>query len=73
MRTAGAETASGVTRPAAATPALQVVGSRRGPGREAYFCATLEVNGREVERCPTRTPIRTEVPAPNYETKMWVV
>ena len=46
---------------------------RLEPGREVYFYATLEVNGREVERCPARTPIRTEVPAPNYETKMWVV
>lgn len=42
-------------------------------GHEVYFYVTLEVNGREVERCPSRTPVRTEVPQPDFETKMWVV
>lgn len=42
-------------------------------GDEMYFYVTLEVNGREVERCPVRSPLRMEVPTEDFETKKWVV
>lgn len=43
------------------------------PGQEVHFYVTLEVNGRELERCPSRSPIRTQVPQSDFETRMWVV
>lgn len=42
-------------------------------GDELYFYAALEVNGREIERCPGRAPLRLEVPTADFETKMWMV
>jgi alpha-amylase/alpha-mannosidase (GH57 family) len=43
------------------------------PESELYFYATLEVNGRQLERCPIRTPLRVTVPHPDYESRMWLV
>ncbi|MCX7017613.1 MAG: glycoside hydrolase family 57 protein [bacterium] len=40
---------------------------------EIQFFVTLEVNGREIERCPARMPLRLKAPYDNFETKMWVV
>jgi alpha-amylase/alpha-mannosidase (GH57 family) len=42
-------------------------------GNRIYFYAGLEVNGREIERCPTSRPIETEVPGDDFEQRMWVV
>ena len=42
-------------------------------GDEVYFYATLEVNHRQMERCPARQPMRLQVPQPNFETKQWLV
>jgi hypothetical protein len=40
---------------------------------EVYFYVTVEVNGREMERCPVRAPLRLQVPRPDFESRMWVV
>jgi alpha-amylase/alpha-mannosidase (GH57 family) len=42
-------------------------------GDRVLFYAGLEVNGREIERCPTSRPIETEVPGADFEQRMWVV
>jgi alpha-amylase/alpha-mannosidase (GH57 family) len=43
------------------------------PGQTIFFYTGLEVNGREIERCPARNPIETSVPGPDFEQRMWVV
>lgn len=43
------------------------------PDDEIYFYATIEVNERQLERCPIRTPLRMRVPHPNFESRMWMV
>jgi alpha-amylase/alpha-mannosidase (GH57 family) len=43
------------------------------PGQKFLFYTGLEVNGREIERCPTTRPIETEAPGPDFEQRMWMV
>lgn len=42
-------------------------------GDNIYFYATLEVNDRQIERCPPHSPLHLQIPAPDFEKKMWVV
>ena len=43
------------------------------PDDQLYFFVTLQVNGRELERCPVRSPLELQVPRADFETRMWVV
>jgi alpha-amylase/alpha-mannosidase (GH57 family) len=43
------------------------------PGDTLYFFVSVQVNGKELERCPVRSPLQLQVPQPDFETRMWVV
>jgi alpha-amylase/alpha-mannosidase (GH57 family) len=42
------------------------------PGDELMFYVSLEIDGREVERCPARHQLRLTVPDPDFETRLWM-
>lgn len=38
-----------------------------------HFQVALEVEGREVERCPAQAPLSTRIPAEDFEERMWIL
>jgi alpha-amylase/alpha-mannosidase (GH57 family) len=37
------------------------------------FQVAVEVDGEQLERCPSRTPLATQVPSGDFEEEMWIV